>query len=71
MKKLAYAALGGLSLLSAPVFAAIPAASLTALQTEITDDAEAVITMAFAVMIVVVGALIGVKLVKKFASRAT
>lgn len=52
-------------------FAEIPAASLTAITTEVTADVASVATFAFGLLLLVVGLGIGIKLVKRFANKAT
>ncbi len=59
------------SLLPVAAFAEIPAASLTALTTQITDDVGDVATFAFGALAIVLGLTIGLKLVKKMVNRAT
>jgi len=56
---------------ASPAFAAIVQADLDALETSITADVGLIATWAFAVLGVVLSLVIGLKLVKKMANRAT
>jgi ethanolamine utilization microcompartment shell protein EutS len=53
-----------------PSYAAINAADLTAITTEVTTDVGTVTTWAFGLLAIILGAMIGFALVKKFGRSA-
>lgn len=71
MKKAGLVAGSVAGLLPAVSQAAVNAADLTPISTEITNDIGVILPYAFGVLAVVVAAIIGFKLVKKFTSAAT
>lgn len=62
---------GAFTLVAVTSHAAITAAQLAPISDDVGDSVEALITWTVALMAVVLGAMIGIKLVKKFANRAT
>ena len=68
-KKLALSGVGGLAVMSGAANAALDAAAVTAVQTEVLGDVALAAAAAIAIMTVVLGWDVGISLLKKFTKK--